>query len=180
MKYCAGILFFCLILVSCDRSAYEEIIFSGDEETRKHINENIFYGINPDPNHYIDNSEYNVEEFFREAEPEFGINHAYYFYASNDDIGIGFVNNILFGVNIFKNTNEHILGKYIGKNINEINNILGKLGKTDEVIRNNYMYWNINDNNDWIQIVTYTNGDIYYIGIWSGNGLEPPRLNVDE
>ncbi|MDR0322059.1 MAG: hypothetical protein LBI28_11195 [Treponema sp.] len=177
MKYCAGILFFCLILVSCDRSAYEEIIFSGDVETRKHISENIFYGINPDINYYINNSEYYVDESFREAIPELGIQH--YFTAYKDGIIIEFANNIIEAVYIYKNTNEHILGKYIGKNIDEIKNILGK---ADWNYRNLYLYFNINENDDYIKIVAYTDGEIYRIEIGADNKFMKAMygINVDE
>ncbi|MDR0322058.1 MAG: hypothetical protein LBI28_11190 [Treponema sp.] len=181
MRYYLGILFFCLILVSCDRSAYEEIIFSGDVETRKHISENIFYGINPDPNYYIDNDEYNVTERNIWEAPEFDRNQNpyYYFTAFNDDITIEFVNNILETVGIWNNTNEYILGKYIGKNIEEINNILGKANYN---YGNFYLYSNFNENNGCIEIITYTDGDIYYIVIRADNKInkELLGLNVDE
>jgi hypothetical protein len=173
MRYYIGILFSCFILVSCSRYADEVIIVSKDVEIKKQITENIFYGINSDPIFYIINKEYIVKEYFQEAIPipAFGIYQSFYsLTARNDALTISFKNNVLETVDIYNNTNEHPLGEYIGRNINEVKNILGE----EDRIRNindsysEHLYFVINDNNDYIRIVTYDVNDENIISIQIG------------
>jgi hypothetical protein len=180
MKFSVGILFFCFVIASCNKSTDGVILSSNDAETRKYINENIFYGINLDQNYYIQNNEYIVEEYFQESIPAFGVNHDIHgFMAKNDDLIVSFANNILENVYINNKTNKHFLGNYIGKNINEINSIIGK---EDWNYNNIYVYYNLNGNNNYIKIVTLGNNgeNISYIEIGADNGLIKKTLGIYE
>jgi hypothetical protein len=161
MRYYIGVLFFCFILVSCNRGTDEVIILSNEAEAKIKLNENIFYGINSDPNFYISNNEYTVIEHFQEAIPAFGLYKSFYSLdVSNDDFFISIKNNALETVFICNKTNEHPLGEYIGRNINEVKSILGKEDWSyNSSYNNEYLYFDINEHNDYIRIATYDTND---------------------
>jgi hypothetical protein len=110
--------------------AQEIFLFLDDEEIKKIINENIFYGINTDPNYYMNNNKYTVEYDFDEEDPEMGIaQDTNFIFAYNNYITISFANNMLTKVYITKKTDIHFLGKYIGENINLLDEIFGNVYK---------------------------------------------------
>ena len=128
------------------------------EEIKKIISENIFYGINTDPNYYINNNKYTVEYDFDKEDSERGIaQDTNYMWAYNDYITISFANNVLMGVHIIKKTDMHFLGKYIGENINEIDGVFGNVYK-----------WQLNRS----QSYSIKNNDVYY-------AVQVIRMNSD-
>lgn len=111
--------------VSSNETDEEKVFVSlSDEEIRKMIYENIFYGINRDPNFYINNKKYTIEYDFDKEDLDGGIaQDTNYMWIDNDCMRISFANNMLISVEIIKKTDMYFLGKFIGENISEIDKI---------------------------------------------------------
>jgi hypothetical protein len=97
-----------------------------NDDILKYLNEDIFFGLNTDPNYYIDNEDYSIDYEHFEEEPELGImQDTDLMTAANDYIEIGFANNMLIDVTIKKKTGQHFLGMFIGEDVNDVITILG-------------------------------------------------------
>ena len=128
--------------------------FLKDEEIKKIISENVFYGINTEPDYYINNNEYTVEYNFEEEDSYMGIaQDTYSIWVYNDYIRIAFANRMLISVYITKKTDIHFLGKYIGENINEVDELFGDVYRWQQDRSHSYSIIN-NDIAHFVQLLT--------------------------
>jgi len=155
-----------------------ELILTNDD-ILGYINENIFYGINNNLDYYINNKNYTIEYNYLEKEPEHGIVQDTEIVIVKDNyMDIVFANNMLISVTIYKNTNMHFLGRYIGEDLDVLRNILGKENWHQD---KGYVYYRLNPTNEYshnIQIITVSSYStiIYQINFGISNILSSGLL----